>query len=61
MAFIDSIVGKSVQSGLNTTLLKSPISAAFEITSHTNTSKAIADVSKSIRSGQNYLILVIKQ
>jgi hypothetical protein len=55
------MIGKSIQSGLDASLLKSSISAAVEITSHTNTSKAIADVSKSIRSGQNYLILVIKQ
>jgi hypothetical protein len=61
MAIISSIIGKSVQSGLDASLLKSTISAAVEITPHTNISKAIADVSKSIRSGQNYVVLVIKQ
>jgi hypothetical protein len=61
MGLVSSLIGKSVQSGLDASLLKSTISAAIEITPHTNTSKAIADVSKSIRSGQNYLILIIKQ
>ena len=61
MASINSIIGKTVQSGLDPTTLKSSISAAVEITPHTNVSRAIADITRSIRAGQNYLIIAIEQ
>ena len=61
MSLAAKFIGKALKFSLGTTAMKATITDATEITSATNASKAIDGLKKNIKTGSNYLILVIKQ